>query len=91
MTPERVLLPKHLSAEVTGQLVLQEHLVVNGQVAVLVGLPTMIGAKVALPLLRGVTLDLCNGKISHSNLRHMFLVPICPNKHVQWLSDHDCS
>ena len=44
---------------------------VNGQVAVLVGLPTMIGAKVALPLLRGVTLDLCNGKISLSNLRHI--------------------
>ena len=62
--PEGVLLPQHLATDVASELVLQEHLVVDGQVAVLGGLPSMIGAKVALPLLLGVVLDLelCNGR-----------------------------
>ena len=44
VVPERVLLPQHLSAHVAGELVLQEHLVVHGHVAVLVGLHPVPGA-----------------------------------------------
>ena len=66
--PEVALLPQHLATDVASQLVLQEHLVVDGQVAVLGGLPSMIGAQVALPLLLGVVLELCNGKNSSKSL-----------------------
>ena len=49
--PELTLCPQKFPADVTGEFVLQEHLVLHCHVVVLPGLPSVPGAQVALPLL----------------------------------------
>ena len=60
VTHEVTLLPQHLATHITCEFVLQKHLVVDSKVAVLGRLPSMIGAKVALPLLLWVVFELYN-------------------------------